>query len=412
MLTAMYSAISGLNANGVSLSVIGDNIANMNTIGFKGSRIAFADILSQSLTGISGNNQVGRGVMVSDISPLFTQGSFETTANVLDLAVDGDGFFIVNDNGANYYTRAGQFSVDKDGYLVNPEGLRLQGYQYSAAGLPTSVIGDINIAAVNSPPNATANAVMTVNLDSRESTTGPFDINNPQTTSNFSASMTIYDTLGNPHLVTTYYTKTGANTWDYNIVTETDTAGTLGVIASGTLQFDDTGALTAPAGGTYSATFDFSPWGAGNAQAVTFDISGMTQYGAESATIFLSQDGYTAGSLSNLAISEDGVITGIFTNGQTRAMSQIALARFSSPTGLTKMGRNLYGESNESGTVIVGQPSTSGNGRILSNTLELSNVDLAEEFVKMISSQRGFQANSRVITTSDELMLELVNLKR
>jgi flagellar hook protein FlgE len=408
----MYSAISGLNANGVSLSVIGDNIANMNTVGFKESRAEFADLLSQSIGRSAGNSQIGRGVMVSDVSPLFTQGSFETTSSPLDMAVDGDGFFIVNQTGANYYTRAGQFSIDATGYVVNPEGLRLQGYQYTAAGLPTSVVGDVNLSSVNSQPNPTANASMTVNLDSRENATGPFNIANPQQTSNYSTSMTIYDSLGNPHLVTNYFTKTGANTWDYNVVAAVDIAGTLGVISNGTLQFSSAGALTAPAGGTFATTFDFSPWGAAAGQTTTFNVGNMTQYGSASSTIALSQDGYTSGDLLSLSISDTGVATGVFTNGQTRPMAQVALARFSAPTELTKLGRNLYAESVGSGTPVVGQPKNSGNGRLLSQTLEQSNVDLADEFVKMISAQRGFQANSRVITTSDELMQELVNLKR
>ncbi|RMG70531.1 MAG: flagellar hook-basal body complex protein, partial [Nitrospirae bacterium] len=166
MLSSLFSAISGLNANGVSLSVIGDNVANMNTVGFKRSRVSFGDVLSRAITGIGGNSQIGRGVIVTDVSPIFNQGSFETTSNALDMAIDGDGFFILKDSDATYYTRAGQFQVDKDGYIVNPDGYRVQGYQYTNTGQATGVIDDINISAVNSPPNATTEVLIAANLSS------------------------------------------------------------------------------------------------------------------------------------------------------------------------------------------------------------------------------------------------------
>ncbi len=415
MLTALFSAISGLNANGTSLSVIGDNVANMNTVGFKASRVAFGDVLSQTITGTSGNSQIGRGVLVSDISPLFTQGSFETTASALDMAIDGDGFFIVRENNSNFYTRAGQFTLDKDGYLVTPDNLRVQGYLYDAGGNATGVVGDISVASLNSAPQATANAALSVNLDSRDAVSGPFDITDPSGTSNFSTSLTIYDSLGNDHLLTTYFTKTGAGTWEANVVTVTDPTTdppTYSIIATQTLQFDDNGSLIAPDPPEFTATFDFSPWGAGAAQSVRFDIADMTQYGADSATVFLTQDGFTAGSLKTLSVSEDGTITGIFTNGQTKPVARLALAKFSAPSELTKIGRNLYAESFSSGQPIIGEPGTAGIGRVLSASLELSNVDLAAEFIKMIAAQRGFQANSRIITTTDDLLQEVVNLKR
>ncbi len=415
MLTALFSAISGLSANGISLSVIGDNVANMNTIGYKASRVAFGDVLSQTLTGTSGNSQVGRGVLVSDISPLFTQGSFETTASALDMAIDGDGFFIVKEDNSNFYSRAGQFSMDKDGYLVTPDNLRVQGYIYDASGTPTGVVGDISVASLNSAPQATARTSLAVNLDSRDDVTGPFDVNDPSSTSNFSSSVTIYDSLGNDHLLTIYFTKTAASQWEANTVTITDpttSPPTSSVIATQTLQFDSDGALTSPDPAEFSATFDFSPWGADSAQSVTFDIADITQYGSSSATIFLNQDGFTSGSLKTLSVSEDGTITGIFTNGQTKPVARLALAKFTAPSDLTKVGRNLYAESFSSGQPIIGEPGRAGLGRVLSASLELSNVDLAEEFIKMIAAQRGFQANSRIITTTDDLLQEVVNLKR
>lgn len=427
MLTALFTAVSGMNANGTALSVIGDNVANMNTTGFKASRASFGDILSQSL----GTSQIGRGVAVSEITPNFSQGSFENTANVLDLAVDGDGLFIMKDTAGVAYTRAGQFNLDKQGYIVNTNGMRLQGYLFSTSG-SSAGLGDINLSTLNSAPNATANASISANLDSRAAIGPAFDITNPGNTSNFSSTLTVYDSLGVSHVINVYFRKdtqsaTG-NTWEwFAAVNSADSAsGNTEVQASGTIGFDSNGALDTESAITYplaSGGFDFSG-GAAAGQAIKFDfgtsittdggagLDGTTQFGATSATIFQSQDGYSSGSLRNITITQDGFITGIFTNGQTRAVGQVALAKFLAPTEVKKMGKNLYSESSGSGQPIISIPGTSGTGVVLSNTLELSNVDLAEEFVKMIISQRGFQANSKMVTTSDELMQELINLKR
>ncbi|RJQ45446.1 MAG: flagellar hook protein FlgE [Nitrospiraceae bacterium] len=426
MLTSLFTAVSGMNANGTALSVIGDNVANMNTTAFKSSRASFGDILSQSM----GTSQVGRGVSVSAVTPTFTQGSFENTANVLDMAVDGDGLFIVSDASGTFYTRAGQFTLDKEGYIVNPNAMRLQGYLFSASGTSAG-LGDINLSTLNSSPNATADVSISANLDSRASIPGAFDINDPNNTSNFSSSITVYDSLGNGHVVNIYFRKDAetatGNTWEwFAAVNASDSlSGSTEVQAQGTLDFDNNGALDTESAITYplaSGGFDFTG-GAAAGQAINFEfgtsiteggtgLDGATQFGSASATIFQSQDGYSSGSLRSITIDQDGTMTGIFTNGQTRAVGQVALAKFIAPTELTKMGRNLFAESTNSGQPVISVPGTSGTGQILSNTLELSNVDLAEEFVKMIISQRGFQANSRIVSTSDELMAELVNLKR
>lgn len=427
-LTSLFTAVSGMNANGTALSVISDNVANMNTTGFKASRAAFGDILSQQL----GESQVGRGVLLTEVAPQFTQGTFENTASVLDMAVDGDGLFVMKDASGTYYTRAGQFSVDKEGYVVNSGGTKLQGYLYSATGTATSALGDINISSVNSAPNNTLNVTLSANIDSRATIPAAFDVTDPNTTSNFSTSVTAYDSLGNGHNVNVYFRKDAeaatGNTWDwYAVVDAADSSsGNTEIQAEGTLGFTNNGFLDTESAITYSLAsggFDFNG-GAAAGQAIDFDFGtsittdsgtgrdGTTQYGGESATSFQSQDGYSSGSLKSITISQDGTMTGIFTNGQTRGLAQLALAKFISPTGLTKMGRGLYAESTESGQPVISTPGSSGTGAVLSNTLELSNVDLAEEFVKMILSQRGFQANSRVISTSDELMQELVNLKR
>ena len=427
MLTSLYAAVSGLNANGTSLSVIGDNIANLNTGGFKASRVTFGDVLA----GVASPLQVGRGVLVSSVSPLFTQGSFENTANALDLTIDGDGFFIVGEGGARYYSRAGQFNLDKDGNIINPEGLILQGYLADAAGNITGEIGNLNVSTSQSPPNLTSKVETAVNLDARTGVTvNPFTLDgngdltlDDPANYNFSTTTTVYDSQGGDHSVSLYFVKTADNTWEVHSVHKDPTDPSLLVDAgTQTLTFDTNGALVNDNSST-AISFDFGA-SVTTPQAITFNygtgtgeatpgngFDGTTQVSADFAVMNLSQDGYSAGSLKNLAI-ENGALTGVFTNGQTRALGQVALARFAAPTGLKKIGRNLYVASSDSGQTLVGMAGASGLGRVLSNTLELSNVDLAEEFVKMISAQRGFQANSRIITTTDELMQELVNLKR
>lgn len=433
MLTSMYTAVSGMNANGTSLSVISDNIANLNTVGFKSSRVEFGDVLSQSMSGVAGSSQIGRGVQVMGVSPLFTQGSFESTASGLDLSIDGDGFFMVNDTaGGRYYTRAGQFSIDKNGNIVNPDNLTLQGYLADAAGNITGATGNLQVATRQNPANMTTAAQVALNLNANAAVPGaPFTLdgngdglNNDPANFNSSTTVTVYDSQGGSHPVTLYFVKTAANAWDAHYVHADPAvpgslvdAGTQNLVfnADGSLNTDNSGApVSFNFGGAVTnpqpIAFNF---GSGTAEVPAgsgLDMS--TQFASAFSVLSLNQDGYASGSLKSLAVSEAGVITGSFTNGQTRAIGQVALARFISPTGLSKLGRNLYGESFDSGQPVVGAANTSGLGKLASNSLELSNVDLAEEFVKMIAAQRGFQANSRVITTTDELLNEMVNLKR
>jgi len=420
MLTSLYTAISGMDATGTQLSVIGDNIANMNTVGFKKSNVSFGDVLSQSITNVASSGQVGRGVFVQEVSPLMTQGAFETTENALDLAIDGDGFFAVSDGGTRYYTRAGNFSVNRDGFIVNPDNLRLQGYLADAAGNITGSTGDLQLTATQNPARMTGTANVAVNLDATSPVqTAAFTLDGdgngtPNDPLNYNSSTTIsmYDSQGGVHHVTLYYSKTADNTWDvYSVYEDPANPGQLIEATGGpqTLTFDTSGALTSISAG--SPVFDFGG-GVTASQAITFDHTGTMQYASNFAVLKLDQDGYSSGALKNLIISDAGVMTGNFTNGQTRLIGQVALAKFIAPTEMVKLGRNLYGESFASGQPIVSAPGTSGLGHVASNTLELSNVDLAVEFVKMISAQRGFQANSRIITTTDELMQEVVNLKR
>ena len=411
MLSSLYSGVTGLNAAGYSMSVVGNNIANSNTVGFKASYTSFADILSQSLGGAVGGNQVGRGVALTDIGTVFSQGSFENTTNGTDLAIEGAGFFIVADSSGRYYTRAGNFIMDEEGYLVSPGGFKLQGYATDATGALITSVSDINVANVSSAPKQTSGFSISANLDG-----------SARLGDEYSTTITMYDSIGEAIPLSITFTKLGTgNAWTYTASIPPSMGTATG---SGTIEFDADGNM-----GTFDSSTTFSdksifidlPGTGGADFTVTWDVwdsatsgptTDLTGYAAASDTNALFQDGYSPGAIQTISVDQDGQIIGLFTNGQTRALGQVLLADFVSPYGLTKMGRSLYAESANSGQPTVGSPNTGGRGRIASNSLEMSNVDMASEFVKMITTQRAYQANARVITTSDELLSELMMIKR
>ncbi|MBN2694606.1 flagellar hook protein FlgE [bacterium] len=428
---AMYSAVSGLNANGTSMGVIGDNIANSNTVGFKRSRANFADIVSQTLIGATATfSQMGQGVLVSDIQQIHSQGSLLSTGLDTDMAISGSGYFMVNGtvNGqtGTFYTRAGQFHIDEDGFLVNPQDLRLQGYGVTEDGQINGAIGDINLTSSNIPPLATENISITANLDSESEQLVPiFDPNDPYNTSNFATAVTVYDSLGNSHQVDIFFRRGAANDWEWHALMDGGelSGGTSGVpteIASGTLGFTTDGRLDTET--VVGGVVDFN--NATPGQTISFDFgpsittdggdgeTGTTQYSARSSINFQTQDGYTTGSLTRIAIDSEGVIRGAYSNGEVRTVGQILLASFQNPEGLYKLGSNVWGETGDSGLPLVGMANSGPRGAVMSQNLEQSNVDLAEEFVNMIVTQRAFQANSKSITTVDSMLAEVINLKR
>jgi flagellar hook protein FlgE len=683
-LSSLFTGISGLTSFSTSISVIGNNLANVNTNGFKAGRVGFSDILSQSLTGSTGEYQVGRGVELSTVDLQFGQGSFETSASPTDLAIDGDGFFIVKDPNGTYYTRSGMYIFDTNGDLVNPNGYALQGWRLDANGQISGTLGNINIGAISSAPNTTSNAYYKLNLDSRDTIpTLNWDDQDPHRSSNYSSSMTLYDSLGREHMVTAFFRKTGnnsSNQWQYftivnanevaevhysseqrltqsesyiqtttalaNIAHETitsgdsitingtydaappggavaitprsyaigssDTVATLlgeivaafaadgftvtatlttdgriqvqaagadtcsltltespgsidfgtfgaaantitsdrwmtesalttipmstttewaqlgasvqtdgqialsgtrtrdGTAVSATLDLDtqdldtsgryDVGDLLNLIETTFSQTAgdvtaevtqagrikitdntainnqgasqlsviitpdanagtlnfgafsvdDYHQTGSGNLTfttngaldtetqtavsfnwlggatrgSTTFDfgdsitteggtgLDGSTQFASNSATLFQSQDGYSSGHLMNLSVNTDGEVTGLFSNGTSMSIYKIALSNFASPWQLNQVGKNLFAESQGSGQPIIGVPGSSGLGKTASNSLEMSNVDIATEFVNLIKTQQAFQANSRIITTTDQMLQDIINLKR
>lgn len=409
MLSSLYSGVSGINAAGYTMSVLGNNIANSTTVGFKGGYTSFADILSQSLGGAGGGGQIGRGVNLSDVGTLFTQGSFENTSNGTDLAIEGAGFFMVADDTGTYYTRAGQFIMDDEGYLVNPSGFRLQGYSADETGALLTTIGDLNVAQISSAPLATTSFRIVANLDGSVQQNEPGSI--------YSTTITVYDSIGSAIPLTLTFTKEAAQgVWSW-VPSVPSNIGTINS-GGGTLQFDTNGNLISPTG---NETIIIDPATGGAQLSVDWDIldpttglpsTDITGYAAANDTYGLFQDGYAPGTVESVAIEQDGQIVGLFTNGQTRTIGQVLVADFVSPWGLTKMGKSLFAESMSSGQPTIGVAGTGGRGSIAANALEMSNVDMASEFVRMITTQRAYQANARVISTSDELLAELMMIKR
>jgi flagellar hook protein FlgE len=397
------------------MSVIGNNIANTNTIGFKSSRAVFSDLLSGSVNGSGGASQVGRGTGLSTVDNIFGQGTFESTESNTDLAIEGEGLFVLREpsGSASYYSRAGAFRFDGDGYLTNPEGYRVQGKAYDvngnlSAGDPSDILVNINAAI---PARMTASMTLSTNLDANSTTIDPvaipFSVANTASY-NYASSTTIYDSLGNTHILSTYFTKTADNQWDWNVLDENNNpVADSSTAPNSALTFDTSGEQT---GGT-TASISGLNWGAATSvQNVSFTFD-TTQYANDSQVLSQDQDGYGPGSLMKISIGNDGTVTANYSNGERLKVSRIVLAKFANFGGLVKEGQNMFSATDAAGPPRVGMPGPE-LGSLFTNALEQSTVDLAAEFVKMITTQRGFQANSRVITTTDEMLGELINLKR
>ncbi len=438
LLTALSSGTTGLEASSLELSVVGDNIANANTVGFKGGRAAFMDALTQTVIG--GTGEIGLGSRLEAVQKILTQGALNSTGIATDLALQGNGFFVVsgNHNGqtASFFSRAGQFTVDKDGYMVNLEGLRVQGFPADSTGALTAQPGDLLVGTASAQPRATATIQVKANLQAdapiltdAAGAVIPFNPASPNSTSNFSTSMTVYDSLGSAHGVQVFFHKSAAGTWDWHAMADANTVTTpapvagqaLTEIATGTLTFDSNGALTStPPAVPPSVTFVGA-----TAQSLTFNfgnplvaggtgtgLDGVTQFASPSASTFIGQDGFGSGQLASIRIDSTGNINGVFTNGQTRVLGEVAVAGFSGPDRMERVGGNLFQQTQSSGQPVIGAPGAGGRASIISGSLEQSNVDLAEQFVRLISAQRAFQANSKTITTADQLLSELIALKR
>ena len=405
ILTSMFTAVTGLSSYGNAMGVIGNNIANVGTAGFKSSRATFSDLISSSMAGGAGSDQIGLGVYLNDVQTNFSQGSMTTTGNTFDLAIDGNGFYQVrNPSGAVFYTRAGQFKVDSVGQVVDASGALLQAYQADTTGNITSTIGGVTLTSSAVAPQSTTTASILGNLNANATApTAAFSVTDT-TSYNFSTGMTFYDSLGNSHQMQLYFRKTAANAW--GVYSQIDGGA---ATAQTNMTFNASGAVTA--GGTQTISAALTN-GATTPQTITVNVASLTQFGSASGVQSQTQNGYSSGTLERISVDKEGKVMAQFTNGQTRALAQVVLSRFTNPDGLANVGDNHFLETVESGAALAGAPTINGLGRVLSGTVEQSNVDLGKEFVDMIITQRAFQANSRAITTSDEMLQELVNLKR
>ena len=422
MAVGSFSAgLSGLNANATYLSVIGNNLANINTVGFKASTVTFQDLVSQRVGGSSLNPmQVGLGVTTGAISPVFSQGAIENTREATNVAIQGGGFFVVSGADGLSYTRAGNFSFDNEGRLVTPEGYRVQGFStidpVTGAIVPTGQPTDILVPpGVLRAPTATTLIGTRSNLDATA-----------QAGDTFATAVQVYDSLGAPHVATITYTKgAAAGTWTYDVTVpgEEITGGTAGTpfsVDTGTVVFDNAGVVQTINGAAPADVAITTPTWVNGAAASTWSwdlvdddgVASLTGYSAVSATSSITQNGSAPGMIENISISADGRIVATFGAGQTVDVAQLALASFNNPKGLVKLGSTRFGESQAAGIPNIGIAGTAGRGTLIGSALEQSNVDIAQEFTQMILAQRGYQANSKTITVSDELLVDTLALKR
>lgn len=409
---SFQQALSGLNAAAKNLDVIGNNVANTATVGFKAGQAQFSDVYASALTG-GGGSQVGIGTKLATIAQQFTQGNVTATNNPLDVAINGNGFFQVDNNGALAYSRNGQFQIDRDEYLVNSQGYKVQGYPI-VGGVPGGSPGDIQLATTILAPSATTSAAISLNLDSRASSLSSAAFNYADaTTYTSSTSISLYDSLGNAHIYSMYFLKTGSNAWNSYATLTTSAGSTVNLSTGGplsTLSFTSAGAISG--GSSATQTITAAQLGTGAAALTTgVSFAGGTQYGSGFGVNTISQDGFASGRLTGFSIGSDGIIKARYSNGQTVDKSQIVLGTFANPQGLQPLGNNLFGETNASNQAVVGAPGSGKLGLLQSSAVEESNVDLTAELVSMITAQRNYQANSQTIKTQDQILQTLVNLR-
>jgi flagellar hook protein FlgE len=411
LIGTLTTGVSGVLTNSRALNIIGDNISNVNTTGFKSSKAVFGDLFSTSLAGGTLTSQVGKGAQLLGSLQSFEQGAFENSTSALDLAIDGNGFFIVNDGTGNFYTRAGQFRVNENGLVETLTGEVLQGFPITNNVVGTTLT-DVSLTGVQSTPQPTTEFTLGAQLDGSEVT--GFTFNSP---------IQVFNSVGTQDILNIQFTKnlTTNNVWDFTISSQ---EGTVTAGATGSVTFDTTGQLIDVDGGglvDFGITVDYSasspPAAVQNINWALTDGAGasngsMTGFATNSSNNSVIQDGFASGILIGVAVDFDGTVAGLFDNGQSQPLFQLGLANFLSPTGLTRLGQNLFAESRLSGQPVISLPETGSFGSVLGNTLELSNVDLAAEFVQLIKTQQAFQASARIISTTDDLLTETVNLTR
>lgn len=410
---SFQQGLSGLNAASKNLEVIGNNVSNSNTVGFKGSRAEFADVYANSLTG-SGSSQIGIGTKISTVQQQFTQGNVTSTNNPLDIAINGGGYYRMSNNGSVTYSRNGQFQMDKLGYIVDSSNKRLTGYGVTSTGaLDKGAPSEINISTADLVPKASTSVTGLFNLDSRSpvKTLAAFDPTDP-TTYTSSSAISVFDSLGNSHTVQSFFVKTAPGTWDMLTTADgTTTKYTPPATPVATAQMVFSGTGTTPTITPASPSITFPVTTGATSVTVALDYRKSTQFGSSFSVNSMSQDGYTSGRLSGFNTGSDGVITGRYTNGQSAVLGQVVLANFVNPNGLQSLGNNSWAESSTSGAPLVGVPDSGSMGVLQSSAVEDSNVDLTAELVNMITAQRVYQANAQTIKTQDQILQTLVNLR-
>lgn len=408
MMRSMFAGVSGLRSHQTMMDVVGHNIANVNTAGFKGSQVTFQEALTQTLSGPSGAGlarggtnplQMGLGTKVASTDGVFSQGAIQVTGRATDIAVQGDGFFVMESEGERFYTRAGSFRFDESGNLVAPGELLVQGWLADDAGVLATQTA---VGAITLPLSQVIDPILTTSVELGGNLSSDLQVGDVHST-----SIVVYDSLGNGHELIVELEKTAANNWDVRGAID----GNALTLSLGSISFNTDGSLATA--GTISAS-GYTPPGA---DPMTLDLvldggGPLVQFGGPPTAESHDQDGIGIGFLRDFAIADNGVITGQFSNGETKVLGQIATATFNNPSGLMRVGNTHFGASVNSGQALVGEPGSGNRGLLTAGALEMSNVDLALEFTNLIIAQRGFQANSRIITASDELLADLVNLKR
>ncbi len=423
ILSSMYTGYTGIQGQGEALSVFGDNIANSATVGFKTARPEFKDAVAKSLNGMGSSLATGRGTKLGNIRTVFSQGTLTQTESPTDLAITGNGFFVIDGVEGRAFTRDGSFHFDKDGLLVNGSGEKVQGFQADESGKITSKMGALSVDRAILDAKGTEKVELFANLDSRADSELKFDPKNPDKTSHFASGVTVYDTNGAAHAVTLYFNKVDGNNWEYKAMAkgediEGGKPGEMIQQASGKLTFTEEGRLKEQSG---ESSFSFSK-GSKPGQKVDFyfgkDIKSggdglqLTQYGSNAEAYKTIQNGYASGSIGSLKFEDDGRLVAVYTNGESLSVGQVAVAKFEAPEELMKTGGNKFKETRNSGQATIGAPLSGGRGQVSSKTLEASTTDIANEFINLMTAQRNFQANSKVISTGDELLGEIINLKR
>lgn len=400
-------SVSGMNAAGQDLNVTSNNIANVNTTGFKQSRAEFSDLFAVSAYGLS-NVATGAGVRMQAVAQQFDQGNIDFTGRALDMAISGQGFFTLSNNGATVYSRAGNFGADRQGYVVNPAGHRLQVFlPNTTGGFDTGRMGDLQLPTGDAPPAATGKVTVETNLPAAATapTVATFDPLDPLSY-NHTTAVTVYDSLGASHSQSLYFVKTAnPNEWELHTYVDGNAVG-----AAQTLQYSDSGALTSPSPGQITLPA-YTPANGSAPLNMVIDLGRSTQYGDKFGVLGLTQDGHTTGRLTGIETAADGVVSARYTNGVVQPLGQVAMTNFVNPQGLQPLGDNVWAETYNSGEPRRGQPSTADFGMVQGGGLEASNVDLTEQLVNMITAQRNFQANAQMIQTQDQITQTVINIR-